>query len=78
MGASGSDTTLAQPEFIEFQDNDSDIEEQSAEPESSNSADRCEVGGQKVAFAIDPQIDVNSRALLDMISEEALTSVPWA
>jgi len=27
------------------------------------------MGGQKVAFAIDPQIDITSRTLLDMISE---------
>jgi len=29
-------------------------------------------GGHKLSFAIDPQIDINSRALLDMISEEAV------
>lgn len=32
--------------------------------------------GQKLAFAIDSQIDINSRALLDMISEEAVLDQP--
>ncbi len=69
-----SDTTLAQAEVVEFQDDDSDVDEPSTEPEG-NSADRDEVGGEKLAFAIDPQIDINSRALLDMISEEAMVQV---
>ena len=29
-------------------------------------------GGLKLAFVVDGQIDLNSRALLDMISEEAV------
>ena len=33
------------------------------------------MGGEKLAFAIDPQIDINSRALLDMISEEAMVQI---
>ena len=37
-----------------------------------NGPDRA--SGQKLAFAIDPQIDINSRALLDMISEEAVVA----
>jgi len=69
-----SDTTLAQAEVVEFQDNDSDVDEPSTEPEG-NSADRDEVGGEKLAFVIDPQIDINSRTLLDMISEEAMVQV---
>ena len=69
-----SDTTLAQAEVVEFQDDDSDVDEPSTEPEG-NSADRGEVGGEKLAFVIDPQIDINSRALLDMISEEAMVQV---
>jgi len=60
---------------VEFQDDDSDVEEPNTEPEG-NSADRGEVGGEKLAFAIDPQIDINSRALLDMISEEAIVDQP--
>src|SRR6266508_1531946 len=72
MGA--SNTTLAQAEVVEFQDNNSNVEEPSTEPEG-NSADRDEVGREKLAFAIDPQIDINSRALLDMISEEAMVQV---
>ncbi len=68
-----SNTTLAQAEVVEFQDDDSDVEEPSTEPEG-NSADR-DVGREKLAFAIDPQIDINSRALLDMILEEAMVQV---
>ena len=33
------------------------------------------MGGEKLAFAIDPQIAINSRALLDMISEEVIVQV---
>jgi hypothetical protein len=64
-----SDTTLVHAEVVEFQDNDSDVEESSTEPEHSSvgKADRDEMDGEKLAFAIDPQIDINSRALLDMI-----------
>ena len=69
-----SNTTLAQAEVVEFQDDDSDVEEPSTEPEG-NSVDRDEVGREKLAFAIDPQININSRALLDMISEEAMVQV---
>jgi hypothetical protein len=61
-----SDTT-------EVEDDDFEDEEPSVEPENSNEAvDRNERGGQKVAFAIDPQIDINFHALLDMISEETV------
>ncbi|KAF8153915.1 ribonuclease H-like domain-containing protein [Crassisporium funariophilum] len=82
-GAPKSDTTTsAQAEPHETEDNDSHDEaskpkEVSTEeqPEASSTAEEegsVESGKQKLAFVIDPQIDINSRALLDMISEEAV------
>jgi len=54
----------------ETQDDDSDDEDpSSAAEESSHEGEAHE---QKLAFAIDPQIDINSCALLNMISEEAV------
>ena len=83
MGTSDMDKPiLAQEEALGIQDDDSDSDNPSAEesshegrPQSNSTVSRDErASGQKLAFAIDPQIDINSRALLDMISEEAVVA----
>ncbi|KAF8817236.1 hypothetical protein BYT27DRAFT_7217782 [Phlegmacium glaucopus] len=82
-GTSNMDkTVLAQEEAMGIQDDDSDDEEPSAEESlhEGQPQNNSTVGGDgragelKLAFAIDPQIDINSRALLDMISEEAVVA----
>jgi hypothetical protein len=70
----------AQEEAAEIQDDDSDDEEliaeenlQGGQPQSDSTVGGDGgAGGLKLAFAVDSQIDLNSRALLDMISEEAV------
>ena len=62
-------TIVVQEETL---DDDSDDEDPSVEECSNEEAPHGGASGQKLAFAIDPQIDINSRALLDMISEEAM------
>ena len=74
-GASGLDKNAPmQEEATEIQDDDSDDEEPTAEeilqggqPQRDGRAD---ANGPKLAFTVDSQIDINSRVLLDMISEE--------
>ena len=58
----------------EIQDDDSDDEEPIAEEGGHPQSDsRVSGDGElKLAFAVDSQIDINSRALLDMISDEAV------
>ena len=79
-------TVLAQEdsEAAEIQDDDSDDEEPTAEeishggqPQNNSTVGRdggpeAQADEQKLAFAIDSQIDINSCTLLDMISEEAV------
>jgi hypothetical protein len=60
------DKTVLVQEETQDDSNDEDL---SAE-ESSH--EEGQPHKQKLAFAIDPQIDINSHALLDMISEEAV------
>lgn len=66
-------TVLGQEEAAEIQDDDdSDDGEPIAEEVGRDGLGDAQAGGQKLTFAIDSQIDINSRALLDMISEEAV------
>jgi hypothetical protein len=68
-----------QEEAIRIPDDDSEDEDPAAEEslntvqlEDNSAASREGREEQKIAFVIDPQIDINSHALLDMISEEAV------
>ena len=60
---------LVQERTSEIQDDDSEGEELIGEETLQDGG--AGLGGLKVVFAIDSQIDINSRALLDMISDEA-------
>ena len=61
---------LVQERTSEIQDDDSEGEELIGEETLQDGG--AGLGGLKVVFAIDSQIDINSRALLDMISDEAV------
>jgi hypothetical protein len=63
---------LVQEEAAEIQDDDSDDEELAEENLQGGVGRDGGTDGLKLAFAVDSQIDLNSRALLDMISEEAV------
>jgi hypothetical protein len=58
---------------IELEDDDSDDD---SEPIADSEETLQRQNGSKVVFAVDSQIDLNSRALLDMISDEA-ASEKW-
>lgn len=62
------------PAAVQIQGDDSDDEDLDAEQEArthGNHEDDLKGGRRhKLAFVIDPQIDIHSRALLDMISDE--------
>ena len=70
-GAPESDET--HPAAMPIQGEGSDDEDLGAEQEAQARGiheNEHRRGDQKLAFAIDPQIDIHSRALLDMISDE--------
>ena len=69
-GAPGLDET--RPVAMQIQGDDSDDEDLGTEQEAQTQGnhENEHERGQKLAFAIDPQIDIHSRALLDMISVE--------
>ncbi len=58
---------------MEILDDESDVEDSSVGDEAHPHTGDGDGGSvRKLAFAIDPQIDINSRALLDMISDDAV------
>ena len=69
-GAPDLDET--RPAAIQIQVDDSDDEDLGTEQEAQiqGNHENEHERGQKLAFAIDPQIDIHSRALLDMTSVE--------
>ena len=66
------------PAAMQIQGDDSDDEDLGTEQEAQTQGnhENEHEGGQKLAFAIDPQIDIHSRALLDMILVEDVVDHP--
>ena len=66
------------PAAMQIQGDDSDDEDLGTEQEAQTQGnhENEHESGQKLAFAIDPQIDIHSRALLDMISVEDVVDQP--
>ena len=65
----GNVDKVVDAQVAEIPDDDSDVENSSPGDEA-RSPTASGLEGPKLAFVIDPQIDINSRALLDMIADK--------